>query len=75
MVPTSFTELLAACGIAADDAYKLALAIRDRIMNSFDEIWRERNIKQHKPNLRKAIRGSFDQGDLGHSLFRNKEAV
>jgi hypothetical protein len=55
MVPTSFTELLAACGIAADDAYKLALAIilRDRIMNSFDEIWRERNIKQHKPNLRK----------------------
>jgi hypothetical protein len=51
--PTSFTELLAACGIAADDAYKLALAIRDRIMNSFDEIWRERNIKQHKPNLRK----------------------
>ena len=51
--PTSFTALLAACGIAADDAYKLALAIRDRIMNSFDEIWRERNIKQHKPNLRK----------------------
>ena len=35
--------------------YELALKIRNRIMTSFDNMWRERNNTntKHQPNLRK----------------------
>ena len=51
--PTSFANLLATCGISNDEAYELALKIRNRIMTSFDNMWRERNNTKHQPNLRK----------------------
>jgi hypothetical protein len=51
--PTSFANLLATCGISKDEAYELALKIRNRIMTSFDNMWRERNNTKHQPNLRK----------------------
>ena len=41
--PTSFANLLATCGISNVEAYELALKIRNRIMTSFDNMWRERN--------------------------------
>ena len=46
-------KTLATCGISNDEAYELALKIRNRIMTSFDNMWRERNNTKHLPNLRK----------------------
>jgi len=63
--PTSFANLLATCGISNDEAYELALKIRNRIMTSFDNMWRERNNTKHQPNLRKEtdeqIRHTYDR--------------